>query len=66
MINHTPRRLLSLDCKHRVVVRYLDRKRAEATTVGGGQVTDNFLRQLEAFRMYGFSGIPYAPGPKTA
>jgi len=66
MMNHSPRRLLCIDCRHRVVRRYQDKKNAEATTIDGGAVTDAFLRELEAFRMYGFSGIPYAPGPQTA
>lgn len=66
MINHSPRRLLCIDCKHRVVRRYQDKKNAEVTTIGGNGITDTSLRELEAFRMHGFSGIPYAPGPQAA
>jgi hypothetical protein len=66
MINHRPRRLLCIDTKHRVVRRYQDKKCAEVATLGGSGITDMFRRELEAFRMYGFSGIPYTPGPKIA
>jgi len=64
--NHSPRRLLCIDCKHRVVRRYRDKKNAEVATLAGGGITEAFLQELEAFRMYGFSGIPYAPGPQVA
>ena len=66
MMNYSPRRLLCIDCKHRIVRRYQDKKNAEVTTIGGSGITDTFLRELEAFRMYGFSGIPHAPGPQVA
>lgn len=66
MINHSPRRLLCIDCKYRIVRRYLGKKRAETATLEGGEIYPAFLRELEAFRMYGFSGIPYAPGPSVA
>lgn len=66
MMNHSPRRLLCIDCKQRIVRRYRDKKCAEVTTIAGGAVSDAFLRELEAFRMYGFSGIPHNPEPQTA
>lgn len=66
MMNHSPRRLLCIDSKHRVVRRYQDKKCAEVTTIAGGAVSDAFLRELEAFRMYGFSGIANKPEPRSA
>jgi len=66
MKNHSPRRLLCIDSKHRIVRRYQDKKNAEVATLAGGSISDTFLRELEAFRLYGFSGIPYAPGPQSA
>lgn len=66
MINHSPRRLLCIDCKHRVVRRYKDKKSTEVATLEGGGITDAFLRELEAFRLYGSPGVPYSPEPQTA
>lgn len=67
MINHSPRRLLCLDLKRGIARRYLDKKRVENVTVQcGDEVTPEFRRELEAFRMYGFAGIPQATGPEAA
>lgn len=67
MINHSPRRLLSIDCKRAMVRRYEDRWRTDTVDlVMAGGVGDNTRRELEAFRLYGLSGIPYAPEPQIA
>lgn len=59
-------KLLCLDFKRGTVRRYQDKKRTDNVTIHGGEVTPEFRRELEAFRMYGPSGIAYTTGPKTA
>lgn len=60
------RRLLCIDTKRLVVRRYLDNKRTDIVTLEGNEITPEFLRELEAFRLYGLSGVPHNPEPQRA